>query len=88
MIGIVPEVAAIFRRDQFLAKRAGHGGQLLEAVLAVDRDLLANAMIVVAPDHMGGMIPHPFNARRWLQTVIDEIAQDQAVVERLLGNRL
>ena len=37
---------------------------------------------------MGGVIAHPVNARRWLQTIIDEIAQDQALVERLLNNRL
>ena len=55
----------------------------LKPLPPLTRDVLGDAVVVIAADGVRGVLAHPVDARRRLQAVIDQVAQEQADVVRL-----
>src|SRR5262245_5959326 len=78
------QIAAVVRGNALLCQHARHCRQILVTVLAVDAHVLGNAVIVIAADRIGGALPDPFDARARFQSIIDQIAEHNTNIERLL----
>lgn len=68
-------------------QRARGGGQTFEAGIADDRHALCDGMIVVPANTDVGVLPDPVNARNRFSAVINQIAEDQTIVKRLVDRR-
>ena len=65
-------------------KRPRDAGEVFEAAAPGNRDVLGDAVVVVAADGMiVRLLADPVDARRRLEAVIDQVAQAQADVVRL-----
>ena len=58
--------------------------QIAEPVLTENGNVLGDAVVMVASHRVAGPVPHPIDTGRRLQSVIDQVAQAEANIVRLL----
>ena len=66
-------------------QRSSRGGQSVQAVVFLHRDMLGDCVIVIATHGDHRMPADPIDAANRVGAVIDQIANEQADVERFLN---
>jgi hypothetical protein len=63
---------------------ASRSGEIAEASNALNLHFLSNAVIVVSPDTISRVLPNPLDTGARFGTVIDQVADTHADIERFL----
>ena len=73
------------RIDQVPVQWPRGNGELAEPAAPLGQDSLGHGVIVI-PAHRGlDILPHPIDARNRIGTIVDEVAEEQTGIERLLN---
>src|SRR5262249_46685173 len=78
------EIAALFGFERVPHRWPRIPGQVSKSGLAGNGDPLSHTVIVVASNRVCGMGHRPPDARRWIRSIVDEIAQAKTDIKWLV----